>query len=72
MNHLTEEEMILKHYSELRDEKLGSHLAECAECRAELTRLSATLAKVPQMKVPALPDSYEAKVWAKLREQFRS
>ena len=70
MNHLSEEEMILKHYNELRDEALESHLAECAECRAELTRLSAALAKVPQVKVPTLPDSYESQVWLKLRDQL--
>src|SRR3954470_24004747 len=70
MNHLNEEEMILKHYNELRDAALESHLAGCAECRAELQRLSAALARVPQMKVPGLPDSYEARVWANLRDHL--
>src|SRR6185312_3510472 len=70
MNHLNEEEMILKHYNELRDAALESHLAGCAECRAELQRLSAALGRVPQIKVPELPDSYEAKVWANLRDQL--
>jgi hypothetical protein len=70
MNHLNEEEMILKHYNELRDAALEAHLADCAECRAELQRLSAALARVPQIKVPELPDSYEAKVWANLRDQL--
>ena len=70
MNHLNEEEMILKHYNELRDAALESHLAGCAECRAELQRLSAALARVPQVRVPSLPDSYEAKVWANLRDQL--
>lgn len=70
MNHLSEEEMILKHYNELRDEALEAHLSECAECRAELQRLSAALAKVPQIKVPTPPDSYEAQVWAKLRDRL--
>src|SRR5260221_14027150 len=70
MKHLTEEEMILKHYNELRDAAREAHLADCAECRAELQRLSAALARVPQMKVPTLPDSYEAKVWANLRDKL--
>ena len=70
MNHLTEEEMILKHYNELHDEELERHLAGCAECRAELARLSAALARVPQVKVPALPDSYEAQVWTNLRDRL--
>lgn len=70
MNHLTEEEMILKHYNELHDAALEQHLTECAECHAELTRLSVALARVPQVKVPALPENYEAQVWAKLRDQL--
>jgi hypothetical protein len=70
MNHLNEEEMILKHYNELHDAALDAHLADCAECRSELQRLSAALARVPQVKVPALPESYEAKVWANLRDQL--
>ncbi len=70
MNHLNEEEMILKHYNELNDAALEAHLADCTECRAELQRLSAALARVPQVKVPALPDSYESKVWANLRDQL--
>src|SRR4051812_45511822 len=70
MNHLNEEEMILKHYNELHDAALESHLADCADCRTELQRLSAALARVPQMKVPTLPDSYEAKVWANLRDRL--
>jgi hypothetical protein len=70
MNHLTEEEMILKHYNELRDAALESHLAGCPECRTELQRLSAALARVPQMQVPPLPDNYEARVWTKLRDQL--
>lgn len=70
MNHLNEEEMILKHYNELNDAGLEAHLAVCAECRAELQRLSAALARVPKVRVPALPDSYESKVWANLRDQL--
>lgn len=70
MNHLNEEEMILKHYNELHDQALEAHLAECTACREELTRLSAALAKVPQVKVPFLPDTYESQVWLKLRDQL--
>jgi len=70
MNHLNEEEIMLKHYNELNDAALEAHLADCTECRAELQRLSAALARVPQVKVPALPDSYESKVWANLRDQL--
>ena len=70
MNHLNEEEMILKHYNELHDEALEKHLAGCEQCRAELLRLTAALAKVPQLKIPSLPDNYEARVWAKLHDQL--
>src|SRR3954470_1854784 len=70
MKHLSEEEMILKHYNELRDAALNSHLAECTACRTELTRLSAALARVPEMKPPVLPDNYEAQVWTRLRGQL--
>jgi hypothetical protein len=70
MKHLTEEEMILKHYNELRDAALEVHLADCTECRAELQRLSAALAKVPQVKVPVLAENYESQVWSKLRDSL--
>ena len=70
MNHLNEEEMILKHYNELHDAALEAHLADCAQCQTELQRLSAALARVPQMKIPALPENYEARVWTKLRDQL--
>jgi hypothetical protein len=70
MNHLNEEEMILKHYNELHDEALEKHLGECEQCRKELLRLTAALSKVPAMKIPSLPDNYEARVWAKLHDQL--
>ena len=70
MKHLTEAEMILKHYNELRDTALESHLADCTECREELQRLSAALAKVPQVKVPMLTENYGSQVWTKLRDRL--
>jgi hypothetical protein len=70
MNHLNEEELILKHYNELHDAAMEAHLGDCAECRAELQQLSAALAKVPQVKVPVPAENYESIVWAKLRDQL--
>ncbi|HEX8618812.1 MAG TPA: hypothetical protein VF911_14610 [Thermoanaerobaculia bacterium] len=67
MNHLSQEELILRYYGELETE----HLAECSECREELARLSSVLDQVNAIEVPDPGDDYETRVWGRLSWRLR-
>ena len=69
MPHLAEESLVLHYYGELNpDEETATvaHLASCGECHRQFTRLQRVLAAVNTMPVPALPESFERTVWARL------
>jgi hypothetical protein len=68
MNHLSQEELILRYYGELETE----HLAECSECRDELARLTRVLDQVNAIEVPEPDEAYEARVWGRLSWRLRS
>jgi hypothetical protein len=72
MNHLTQEELILRYYGELpADLNADGHLGECAECRDELARLARVLDQVNAIEVPEPEEEYEAQVWNRLSWRLR-
>ncbi|HEX6623064.1 MAG TPA: hypothetical protein VF064_05085 [Pyrinomonadaceae bacterium] len=72
MNHLTQEEFVLIYYGE---PELGAerraHLAQCAECTAELAALAAVLDRVTPVEVPDPGDDYEARTWSRMQWRLR-
>lgn len=67
--HLHEDDLVLHYYGELEtgeEGRVGAHLAECSACRAGYTRLQQVLAAVDATPAPALPESFERTVWARL------
>ncbi len=72
MNHLSQEDLILRYYGELpADLDADTHLGECAECRDELARLTRTLDQVNAIEVPEPEEAYEAQVWNRLSWRLR-
>ena len=68
MNHLTQEELILRYYGEF---DASEHVGECAECRDELARLARVLDQVNAIEVPEPEAEYEAQVWNRLSWRLR-
>lgn len=72
MNHLTQEELILRYYGEFdAPGETNAHLGECAECRDELARLARVLDQVNAIEVPEPEAEYEAQVWNRLSWRLR-
>jgi hypothetical protein len=70
MKHLTEEELTLHHYGEMKDRALLAHVESCKQCQLQAQQLHATLKQVPVVSVPELEDEYESQLWFKLRDQL--
>ena len=71
--HLHEDDLVLHYYGELDAVSAGRserHLAECADCRASFERLQRVMNAVDMMPEPALPDSFERSVWARLEPEL--
>jgi hypothetical protein len=70
MAHLSEPDLVLHYYGELAgadERKATTHLAECASCRHEFTRLQRVLGAIDEsVLAPSLPDGFERTVWARL------
>jgi len=67
MNHPNEEELIAYHGGDpAKREAIATHVAGCAECRAELARIDAVLAALSSMPVPDPGADYGARVWQKI------
>ena len=67
MNHPNEEELVAYHGGEkLRREAIATHVADCADCRAELARIDAVFAAFNAMPVPDPGEDYGARVWQKI------
>jgi hypothetical protein len=67
--HLTEDDLVLHFYGEMdaaTESQAVGHLADCEACRRSFTRLQQVLAAVDAMPMPALPESFERVVWARL------
>jgi len=67
MNHPNEEELIAYHGGEpAKREAIATHVADCPECRAELSRIDAVLAALSSLPVPDPGADYGARVWQKI------
>jgi len=67
MNHPNEEELIAYHGGDpAKREAIATHVAGCAECRAELARIDAVLAALTSLPVPDPGADYGARVWQKI------
>ena len=69
MNHLSQEDIVAAYY---REDGSEEHLRSCAECQAELARLSTILDRVVAPEVPEPPADYEARVWDRVRWRMRA
>jgi hypothetical protein len=67
MKHPNEEELIAYHDGDvLRREAIAGHVADCAECRAQLERIDAILAALDTMPVPDPGEDYGRRVWQQI------
>jgi hypothetical protein len=67
MKHPNEEELIAYHSGEVdRRQEITKHLADCAECRADLERIDAVLAALDTMAVPDPGEDYGRRVWQEI------
>ncbi len=68
MNHLSEEQLVQNYYREVDGSaQRESHLAECAECREQLERLTATLDSLAVFEAPERDEKYGEDVWNRIR-----
>jgi hypothetical protein len=71
MNHLSEEQIVLHFYGDAEAAgEIEQHLAACAECRAEFSRVQSTLMQITPLEVPEAPASFEEKIWLNLRDRL--
>jgi hypothetical protein len=69
MSHLSDDDLVLHYYDELEASDAGAaraHLRDCRECSQRYTTLQRVLATVEAVPAPALPESFERAVWARL------
>jgi hypothetical protein len=75
MSHLNEADFVLHYYGELSstdEDRIGEHLAGCAECRQSLARLQRILGAIDESAVaPELAGHFERSVWARLEPNLR-
>jgi hypothetical protein len=71
MNHLSEEQIVLHYYGDAGSaSEIERHLAECAECRAEFTRVKSMLEQIEPADVPDPGEHFEGKIWLNLRDRL--
>src|SRR5947209_5852369 len=70
MNHLSEEQIVLHYYGDAGGEaEIERHLAQCAECSGEFSRVQSMLKQIEPLEVPEPTANFEEKNWLSLREQ---
>lgn len=68
MTHLNEEQLVEHYYNDdANHADAATHLALCADCRAEFERLSTTLTSVSAYEPPAREENYGTDVWNRIR-----
>jgi hypothetical protein len=71
MNHLSEEQIVLHYYRDADGaSEIERHLATCAECRAEFTRVELMLRQIGPIEVPEPAANFEEKTWLNLRDRL--
>jgi hypothetical protein len=63
--HLTDDDLVLHYYGE-EIPRAESHLAACAACQANLTRLQRVMAFIDSAPPIEAPDGFERTAWARL------
>jgi hypothetical protein len=72
MRHLSEEDLILRHYGEAEaPADAAAHLAECAACREAEEALRLTLLAADGLRVPERGEAYGAEVWARVSPRLQ-
>ena len=67
--HLTDDELVLHYYGEMNgpdEERAGTHLAACAACQQNYTRLQRVMAYVDCAPAVDAPAGFERVAWARL------
>lgn len=73
MTHPDDDDLVLYFYGEAEDpEEIGRLLASSPELAARYETLTRVLAAVDALPVPERPESYGARVWARLRPQLEA
>src|SRR5437588_8715001 len=71
MNHLSEEQIVLHYYGDAGAEaEIERHLAQCAECRGEFSRVQSMLKQIEPLEVPEPAANFEEKTWLSLRDRL--
>jgi hypothetical protein len=71
--HLSDDDLVLHYYGELDeagDALVSAHLRACGECHRRQAVLQRVMAAVDGMELPALAESYERTVWARLEPEL--
>jgi hypothetical protein len=66
VNHLREEDLVLRHYGEALPAEMERHLQECDACASTAVALARDLAAVPIEDVPARGPEYGEEVWMRV------
>jgi hypothetical protein len=69
MSHLTDDDLVLHYYGEMQGTTRATmqrHLDTCDDCRERFVTLQRVLAVVETVPAPALPESFERVMWARL------
>jgi hypothetical protein len=70
-DHLSEEDLVLRHYGEEVRDDAESHLEGCPECRSRRDALARDLAAVG-IEAPDRGEHYEAELWERLRPRLEA
>jgi hypothetical protein len=71
MNHLSEEQIVLHYYGDADGApEIERHLAQCAECQAEFSRVQAMLKQIEPIEVPEPAAGFEEKIWLNVRDRL--
>jgi len=71
MKHPDEQEVVMHLLGESHDpEGVSTHLAECAECRAQASEIERVLAATAELHVPEPDAGFEARIWQRQRRHL--
>src|SRR5215510_12279591 len=69
--HLTDDDLVLHYYGE-DVPRAESHLAACASCQANFTRLQRVMAFIDSAPAVEAPEGFERIAWARLEPSLRA
>lgn len=68
--HISEEQLILHYYGEVREAEVENHLGGCEACRAQYRALQRVLNAADTFATPDPGPNFEAAVWQRLQPQL--